>query len=179
MWTHSDRTGTRRATQSSARAVAACAAAVVLGACGTLWPVVTAPSPAPPSDVFACAVAQARKLKYKVVADSSDSTRRLLQATRELPQSEKGPDPTEVSREDVMSIRVLGDGTGSTLRVQAGTLSKTETRRGPTDVTDPANHGVRADADSLLARCRTASPPTSAATSPRQHWAVPAPVLAG
>lgn len=159
--------------------MALCAAAAVIAACGTLWPVVTAPSPAPPSDVFACAVAQTRKLGYKVVADSSDSTRRLLQATRELPQSEKGPDPTEISRQNVMSIRVLGDGTGSTLRVQAGTVSRTETRRGPTDVTEPANGRVRADADSLLARCRTASPTSSAASASRERRAVAEPVRAG
>lgn len=176
MRTPSDRTGTRRPSRSLTRELALCAATAVIAACGTLWPVVTAPSPAPPSDVFACAVAQTRKLGYKVVADSSDSTRRLLHATRELRQSEKGPDPTEVSRQDVMSIRVLSDGTGSTLRVQAGTLSKTQTRRGPTDVTEPANGRVRADADSLLAHCRTASPTSSAASAPRERRAVRAPV---
>jgi hypothetical protein len=139
------------------------AAGIVVAAagCGHLWQTSTTPVPAPPRDVYACAVAQATALGYKVVLDTVHREQRDVEATKVLPRSAMGSDPNEFSRKDVMSIVVSSAGSdgNSTMRVVAGTVATEQDRRGPTDVDQPVGVNVRADADSLIARCGVANPP--------------------
>lgn len=159
-----DRTGTRcRTDRQWPRGPALCAAALLVVACGTLWPTTTTPVPAPPRDVYACLLGQAIDLGYKTVVDTGNPGRRNLDATKELPLADRGPDPTVLTVSDKLTILVLRDETGraSTLKVTAGTISRHNDRRGVTDVNESARSQVRQDADALVAHCRTASPQTS------------------
>lgn len=134
--------------------IVACVA--VLAACGELWSVKTVPSPASPHAVYSCAVSTARDLGYtRLVVDSSDTTHPTLEAHKPLPQAAKGPDATEVSREDLLMVRADPAGSGSKVRVTAGTTSLHETRRGPTTESEPANYAARAAADTVIARCQS------------------------
>jgi len=139
-------------------ATGACAA---LAGCGHLWQVSTLPAAAPPRDVYACAIAQATRLGYKVVSDTAHREQRDLEASKAF--EHPGPETTEYSRKDLLSVIVTSKGSDSvsTMRVTAGSMSRQETRRGPTDVTEPATVDVRADADTVIARCRVAAPPTT------------------
>ena len=147
-----------RARHWLAAATGVCAALV---GCGQLSRVSTVPAPAPPRDVYACAVAQAIKLGYKAVGDTIHREQRDLEASKTLKHG--GPESTEYSRKDVLSVIVTSKGSDSvsTMHVTAASISTQETRRGPTDVTEPASVDVRADADSVIARCSVASPPTT------------------
>jgi hypothetical protein len=135
---------------------------ILLTACGHLWQTSTTPVPAAARDVSACAIAQSTSMGYKVVVDSVHRAQRDVEATKVLPRSNAGANPNEYSRRDVMSIIVSRAGDGnSSMRVTAGTISIDENRRGPTDINEPADANVIADADSLVARCRVANPPVS------------------
>ncbi len=136
---------------------------MVVAGCGHLWQTLTTPVPAAPRDVYACAIAQATGMGYKVVVDTVHREQRDVEATKVLPRSAMGADPNEFSRKDVMSIIVTSassDGS-STMRVVAGTVSTLQDRRGPTDVNEPVGLNVRTDADSLIARCGVANPPAA------------------
>jgi hypothetical protein len=100
---------------------------------------------------------------YKVVLDTVHREQRDLEASKTLPRSGVGADPNEYDRKDILSIIVTGapSDAGSSMRVVAGTVGIEENRRGPTDVDEPAGVKVLADADSVIARCRVASPPTT------------------
>jgi hypothetical protein len=143
-------------------AVAGVPIGIVLAGCGHLWQTSTRPVPAPARDVYACAIAQATGMGYKVVVDTVHRDQRDVEASKVLPRSNAGANPNEYSRKDVLSIIVSGaaDGT-STMRVVAGTISIDENRRGPTDIDEPVDANAMSDADSLIARCGVANPPTS------------------
>jgi hypothetical protein len=135
---------------------------IVLAGCGHLWRTSTTPVPAPARDVSACAIAQATGMGYKVVVDTAHRDERDVEASKALPRSSMGANPNEYSRRDVLSIIVRDAADGkSTMRVVAGTISVDENRRGPTDINEPANANVVADADSLIARCGVANPPAA------------------
>jgi hypothetical protein len=139
----------------------AAAIATLLAGCGHLWQTSTTPVPAGSRDVYACARTQATAMGYKVVVDTVHREQREIEASKQLPRGSVGADPNEFDRKDVMSIFVrsaASDG-NSTIRVVAGTVSRVNDRRGPTDVDEPAGANVRADADSLVARCGVANPP--------------------
>jgi hypothetical protein len=135
----------------------------MVAGCGHLWQTSTTPVPAAPSDVYACAVAQAKGMGYKVVVDTVHRDQRDVEASKVLPRSSMGADPNEFSRKDVMSIIVSSAGTDgkSAMRVVAGTVATIQDRRGPTDVDQPVGVNVRSDADSLIARCGVANPPAA------------------
>jgi hypothetical protein len=140
---------------------AAAGIAIGLAGCGHLWQTSTTPVPAPARDVYACAVAQATALGYKVVVDTVHREQRDVEASKVLPRSEMGSDPNEFTRKDVISVIVSSAASGgnSSMRVTAGTIATIEDRRGPTDVDQPVGLNVRTDADSLIARCGVANPP--------------------
>jgi hypothetical protein len=99
---------------------------------------------------------------YKVVVDTAHRDQRDVEASKALPRSSMGANPNEYSRRDVLSIIVSDAADGkSSMRVVAGTISVDENRRGPTDINEPANANVVADADSLIARCGVANPPAA------------------
>jgi hypothetical protein len=161
-----NRTGRRRRDGDRWRWAARCAvvSSVAVAACGRLWPVQTAPSPASPHDTYACALSQARGLGYRVTSDTAFAKRRDIEAYKDLPSSARGPGVTEFTRKNVLVVRVADApaSSGSTMRVKAGTVSVQETRRGPTEVNEPATGAVAADADTLVAHCRKGAAPDSA-----------------
>ena len=142
---------------------AAAGSVIAVAGCGHLWQTSTTPVPAAPRDVYACAIAQATALGYKVVVDTVHREQRDVEASKVLPRSAIGSDPNEFSRKDVISVVVSSassDG-NSTMRVVAGTVATVNDRRGPTDVDEPVGVNVRTDADSLIARCGVANPPAA------------------
>lgn len=129
-------------------------------ACVNLWPTAHATIATAPADVLACAAAQAKQLGYRI---GPDTTHGSLTAQKTLPFKEHGPDVTEYSREDVLAV-TLGPthaSGGSAMTIEAETISVQESRRGMADVPIAASAEVRADADTLLSRCRHAAPTTS------------------
>lgn len=145
--------------QSTPLPGAALIAVVGTAACASLWPTSHAVVPAPPSDVLACAASQAKALGYRVLPDTTHGT---LTAEKTLPQRDLSADVTEYSRKNVLQVSFAKQGADATLLdVQSQTISIQESRRGMTDVPVSALADVRADADTLLARCRQAAPSSS------------------
>jgi hypothetical protein len=123
--------------------------------CATLWPKTTVTVAAAPSDVLACAAAEAKALGYHVVADSLHGA---VTAEKSLPLSALGPDVTEFARKNVLAVSLApGPASASTaITIRAESISVEQTRRGVTDAPLAASPAVRADADTLVARCQHA-----------------------
>jgi hypothetical protein len=132
--------------------------AIWSAACVSLWPTSRATVAGAPPDVVACATAQAKQLGYHV---GPDTTHGSLTAEKTLPFRDLGPDVTEYSRRDVLAVSLRPSTSGSLMTIEAETISVQESRRGMVDVPVTASAEVRADADTLLARCRHAAPNTS------------------
>ncbi len=128
--------------------------------CVSLWPTVHAHVPAPPADVRSCAAAQAKELGYRVTPDTTHGS---VTAEKTLPFRQNGPDVTVYSVKNVLAVSLQSDASvhGSTMNVTAQTISVQQSRRGMADVPVTATGEVRADADTLLARCRHLAPGTS------------------
>ncbi|GEM_PF-3958747 len=158
----SARTATPKRLFAAGRIVLGAGLAVV--GCTTLWPATRVSTQASPSDAFGCLVTQAKQLGFRVAPDSGHHQ---LQAEQALPQAAHGADLTEYARKNVLVAKVVrtgggtGAGGGSTIDVRAETIAQEETRRGLTDESLPASPEVRAAADTLVARCRSAPPTTS------------------
>jgi hypothetical protein len=105
--------------------------------------------------VRSCATTQARELGYRV---SPDTTHGSVTAEKAVPFRDYGPDVTVYSVRNVLAVSLQSDGAvhGSTMSVTARTISVQASRRGMTDVPVSASSEVRADADTLFARCRHA-----------------------
>ena len=129
-------------------------------ACVSLWPTTHAHVPAPTADVRSCATTQARELGYHV---SPDTTHGSVTAEKTLPFSQNGPDVTVYSIKNMLAVSLQPEASvrGSTMSVTAQTISVQQSRRGMADVPVTASGQVRADADTLLARCRHAGASTS------------------
>lgn len=157
----SDRTGTRTSIRRWRTGAAFAGVALTLLACGHLWATSTTPVPAAPRDVYACVLAQVTDLGYKTVVDTGNPGRRNLDASRELSLAERGPDPTVLTRRDVLQVLVTRDesGASSTLRITAGTISRHNDRRGITEVNEAVNPKPRHDAEAIATHCRTAPAP--------------------
>jgi hypothetical protein len=128
---------------------------LAVAACGaTLWPTTKVQTKSYAPDLYGCAAASARALKYKLV--SNDSSARF-EARRNYSQKAEGPDVDEYNRADVLTVEIVksrNDSTGTTtLKVQAGTLSTHETKRGPTDDLEYASDAVKKDAQTIVTRC--------------------------
>jgi len=131
---------------ATALAAAACA--------GTLWPTTKVQTKSFAPDLYGCAAASARALKYKLTSNDSASR---FEARRNYSLRAEGPDVDEYNRADVLTVEIVkarNDSTGATtLKVQAGTLSTHETKRGPTDEPEYASDAVKKDAQTLITRC--------------------------
>ena len=128
---------------------------LVVAACaGTLWPTTKVQAKSYAPDLYGCAAASARALKYKLV--SNDSSVRF-EARRNYSLRNEGPDVDEYNRADVLTVEIVksrNDSTGTTtLKVQAGTLSTHETKRGPTEDPEYASDAVKKDAQTIVTRC--------------------------
>jgi hypothetical protein len=131
-------------------------AAALLAACGaTLWPTTSVTTKAYTSDLYGCAAATARSLKYQLV--SHDSTGGRFEAHRNYSLKQEGPDVDEEGRADVLLVDIThprNDSTGvAVLKVQAGTQTRHDTKRGPTDDPEYASDAVKKDAQTIITRC--------------------------
>lgn len=131
-------------------------ATALLAACGaTLWPTTSVKTKGFVPDLYGCAAASARSLKYSLV--SHDSSGGLFTAQRQQSLRAEGPDPNEEGRYDQLTVTIIkarNDSTGQALlKVQAGTLSRHDTRRGPTDDPEYASDGAKKDAQTIITRC--------------------------
>jgi hypothetical protein len=128
--------------------------------CVSLWQTTRTTVAGAPADVFACAATQAKQLGYHILPDSTHGT---LTAEKTFGFNDRGPDVTEYARKDVLALSPHGDpsGHGSTVTIRAETITVQQDRRGSSEVPVTASQAVRADADTLLARCRQAAPNTS------------------
>lgn len=128
---------------------------LTVAACGaTLWPTTKVQTKSYAPDLYGCAAASARALKYKLVSNDSASR---FEARRNYSQRAEGPDVDEYNRADVLTVEIVrarNDSTGATtLKVQAGTISTHETKRGPTEDPEYASDAVKKDAQTLVTRC--------------------------
>jgi len=149
------------------RSLVLAAAAAALVACATsLWPTKKVTATAPADDAFGCAVTQGLGMRYKITRVDSSARQVDLRRTDKVTQS---PDLDEYGRWDVLSVRTQSQGpdtlTHSILIVQAGSVSKHMTRRGPTDVDEYASPRAKADADSIIIRCANSPQGTAPANS--------------
>jgi hypothetical protein len=131
-------------------------ASALLAACAaTLWPTTSVKTKSYLPDLYGCAAAGARSLKYSMVSHDSGAGR--FEARRPYSLRAEGPDPDEDARFDVLSIEIVkaaNDSLGeATLKVQAGTLSRHDTKRGPTDEPEYASDAAKKDAQTLITRC--------------------------
>ncbi len=129
---------------------------LAVAACGaTLWPTTKVLTKSYAPDLYGCAAASARALKYSRV--SNDSSGGRFEARRKYSLKSNGPDVDEYERADDLTVDIvksLNDSTGTTtLKVQAGTLSTHETKRGPTEDPEYASPAVQKDAQTLVTRC--------------------------
>jgi hypothetical protein len=113
---------------------------------------------APSAVVLGCAAATARQMGYKVVVDSSHGQ---VTADKSLELADLGPDPTEYNRKNELAMSTTSSGSGTTLKIVAKSIAVNNSRRGYTDVAQPASPAVIADRDTLVARCRSLAPNTS------------------
>ena len=133
--------------------------ALATDGCVSLWPTTNTHVAATPADARSCAVAQAKELGYRV---GPDTTHGSVTAEKTLPFRENGPDPTVFSVRNALAVSMQADGThGSKMSVTAQTISVQQSRRGMQDIPVSATSEVRADADTLVARCRHVGPGTS------------------
>jgi hypothetical protein len=130
------------------------AALAVAGCVGTLWPTTKVQTKSYAPDLYGCAAASARALKYRLL--SNDSSVRF-EARRNYSLKAEGPDVDEYQRADVLTVEIVksrNDSTGTTtLKVQAGTLSTHGTKRGPTEDPEYASPEVKKDAQTIVTRC--------------------------
>jgi hypothetical protein len=131
-------------------------ALLALTACGaSLWPTTTVKTKSYAPDLYGCAVASARALKYNLV--SHDSTGGTFEARRKYSLRGEGPDVDEYDRADVLTVQIIQarrDTTGAaTLKVQAGTLSTHGTKKGPTEEPEYASEAAKKDAQTIVSRC--------------------------
>lgn len=142
------------------------AGAVLVACATTLWPTKKVTAAAPADDAFGCAVTQGLGLRYKITSVDSSEHRVEFRRTEKVIES---PDLDEYGRWDVLTVHVQSQGgdtlTHSTLIVQAGSVSRHMTRRGPTDEVEYASPRAKAAADSIIARCAISPEGTAPANS--------------
>jgi hypothetical protein len=136
---------------------------IAITACATVWPKQSITTASAPLDALTCAAGAGKQMGYKL--NYLDSTR--LQLT--LRKEDKAPLSAEAdARRDVDQIEmsIIGASGGSAasgnsaahVTIRAETIFQEETKRGLTDFDVAASPTVKADADTLIARC---APPSS------------------
>jgi hypothetical protein len=107
---------------------------------------------AAPVAVLSCAGDAGKQLHYKVTYFDTVHMKLTLRRSSTAPT---GPEVDAMGMIDALSVAVLParTGTGSTFTVQAQTMQHEMTRRGPMDTEQHSSPEVRADADTLIARC--------------------------
>ena len=149
------------ASVAASRRAAGVTLALLVGACATYWPTLSASSAAPVADAFQCAMTQTTALGFKPTVWNKESAR--LDARRpdasvptNLPAEERVIDVLEVA----VSPAKGGEGSGapaSVLSVRAKTVIARFTRAGWREDGAPASAGVQEAARALLGRCSAAN----------------------
>lgn len=135
---------------------------VVITACATVWPKQSVTTTSAPLDALTCAASAGKQMGYKL--NYLDSTR--LQLT--LRKEDKAPlsaeadarrnvDQIELSINGASSGGAASGSAGVHVTIRAETIFQEETKRGLTDDDVAASPTVKADADTLIARCAPAS----------------------
>ena len=129
---------------------------LAVAACGaSLWPTTKVQTKSYAPDLYGCAAASVRALKYSLISNDSEGGR--FEARRKYSLKGEGPDVDEIGRADVLIVEMVkarNDSSGTTtLKVQAGTLSTHETKRGPTEDPEYASPAVKKDAQTIVTRC--------------------------
>jgi hypothetical protein len=129
-------------------------AAVLLAGCGkALSTPVNTRTAAGPEDTFACVKKQLGALGYRQT--STDATEYRITATKIDSKSRRAD--TQFRRVlDKLDVDVAATAEGQTsIEVLPRTFAEYTTQRGPTEVQERASELVKADAQTLLDRCRS------------------------
>ena len=127
---------------------------LVLSACGqTLSTPVSVRTSAGPEDTFACVRKQLGELGYKQT--SHDATEYRVNATKFDLESRR-PDVQFRRIHNKLDVDIAAEADGQTsIRVLPRTFAEYTTQRGPTEEQEKASELVKADANTLLERCRS------------------------
>ena len=129
-------------------------AAVLLAGCGkALSTPVSTRTSAGPDDTFACVKKQLGELGYRQT--SSDMADHRITATK-IDSKSRRPDVQFRRILDKLDVDVSATAEGQTsIEVLPRTFAEYTTQRGPTEVQEKASELVKADAQTLLERCRS------------------------
>jgi hypothetical protein len=127
---------------------------LVLSACGqTLSTPVSVSTSAAPPDAYACARKQLGDLGYKQTSNDSDEYR--VTATK-LDYESRRADVQFRRIHNKLEVDIGAEADGKTsLVVIPRTFAEYSTQRGPTEVQEEASDVVKADANTILERCRS------------------------
>lgn len=128
--------------------------AVLLAGCGkALSTAVSSRTAAGPDDTFACVKKQLGALGYRQT--STDATDYRVTATK-IDSKSRRPDVQFRRILDKLDVDVSANAEGQTsIDVLPRTFAEYTTQRGPTEVQERASELVKADAQTLLERCRS------------------------
>jgi hypothetical protein len=128
--------------------------AIGLSACGqTLSTPVSVKTSAGPEDSYACVKKQLAALGYKQTSHDTDEHR--VNATK-LDLESRRADVQFRRIHNKLEVDVAAEADGQTsILVVPRTFAEYSTQRGPTEEQDKASELVKADADTLLQRCRS------------------------
>ena len=123
-----------------------------LAACASVWPTKSVATTSAPVTALSCAADAGKELHYKV---TYLDTVRLKLTMRRTSKAPIGPEVDAMEIIDRLSVAILASekGTGSIFTVQPQTVQEEMTRRGPMESDEHPSSEVRADADTLIARC--------------------------
>ena len=129
-------------------------AAVLLAGCGkALSTPVNTRTAAGPDDTFTCVKKELGALGYRQT--STDATERRVTATK-IDSKSRRPDVQFRRIHDKLDVDVSATAEGQTsIEVLPRTFAEYTTQRGPTEVQERASELVKADAQTLLDRCRS------------------------
>jgi len=129
-------------------------AAVLVAGCGKpLSAPVSTRTSAGPEDTFGCVKKQLEELGYR--QSSNDATDHRVAATK-IDSKSRRPDVQFRRILDKLEVDVSATADGqTTIEVLPRTFAEYTTQRGPTEVQERASDVVKADAQTLMDRCRS------------------------
>jgi hypothetical protein len=135
-----------------ARTIGVLIALAALGGCaGTLASTIRAPSSLGVPEAFECAQRELPTLGYKVLTFDRDAGQ--LTAEKTDPKARR-PHTLFIRVVDRIEVHADEAASGSALEVRGRTMAEFGSQRGPTQEEESASETARADASTLLERCR-------------------------
>jgi hypothetical protein len=117
---------------------------------------------AAPLDAVSCAASTGKELHYKITYLDSVRLRTTMEHASKAPT---GAEVDVMGITDRLTVAIVqpkgGAATGALFTVQAQTVLQEMTKRGLTESERPASDEVKADADTVIARCAQAPPASS------------------